>query len=66
MRAEQLLEGNRPSDELFDEMANLAASEEVDPSGDIHSSAEFKRHLCRVLTGRVLRTAIGRAERINE
>lgn len=66
LRAEQLLQGNRPSDELFDEMANLAASEEVDPSGDIHSSAEFKRHLCRVLTGRVLRTAFERAGRNHE
>jgi CO/xanthine dehydrogenase FAD-binding subunit len=29
----------------------------MDPTGDIHATSAFKRHLARVLTGRVLRKA---------
>ncbi|NIV54702.1 MAG: xanthine dehydrogenase family protein subunit M, partial [Actinobacteria bacterium] len=33
----------------------------VEPDGDIHASAEYRRHLSEVLAVRALRTAITRA-----
>jgi CO/xanthine dehydrogenase FAD-binding subunit len=53
--------GQEPSDPVLQEIARQAAAEEVQPTGDIHASAEFKRHLCRVLTYRALKTAYERA-----
>jgi CO/xanthine dehydrogenase FAD-binding subunit len=41
--------------------AAAAAAAEIDPAGDIHASADFKRQLTRVLTARVLRRAAARA-----
>lgn len=47
-----------PIDEgAITESARLASTEEIDPVGDIHASADFKRHLVRVLTARALRLA---------
>lgn len=58
--AEAVLTGNSPSEELFRE-ASEAAAAEVRPMGDIHGSAEYRRELVRVLTGRALtRAAQGR------
>ena len=53
--------GQRPDERLLAEVARQAAAEEVAPSGDIHASVEFKRHLCQVLTQRALTTALARA-----
>lgn len=57
---EQLI-GTAPTDQSFQEVARQTAAQEVEPTGDIHASADFKRHLCRVLTHRALTTAYGRA-----
>jgi aerobic carbon-monoxide dehydrogenase medium subunit len=45
------------------EAARIAATEEIDPVGDIHASADFKRHLVGVLTARALRLARARGSR---
>jgi carbon-monoxide dehydrogenase medium subunit len=37
------------------------AWQQAEPEPDIHASADYRRHLVRVLTGRVLRAAAGRA-----
>lgn len=58
--ATALLQGERPSETLFAEAAETAAGE-TDPGDDIHASAEFKRHLARVLTRRALTEAARRA-----
>lgn len=60
-RAAAALAGRPPSREAFQEAAELAAGQEIDPAGDIHASAEFKRHLTRVLTVRALERAAARA-----
>jgi CO/xanthine dehydrogenase FAD-binding subunit len=42
--------------------ADKASRDEMDPTGDIHASSDFKRHLARVVTGRALRRAFARAK----
>ena len=48
-------------DPYIDTAVAEAAQREIDPSGDIHASAEYKRHLARVLTRRALKLAFERA-----
>jgi carbon-monoxide dehydrogenase medium subunit len=59
-RAEALLRGNAPSEELFAEAAQTAA-EETAPSTDQRGPEDYKRHLARELTLRALRRAAARA-----
>ena len=59
--AEKALEGKPPTDENI-QAAARAAAEECDPVDDLRGSAEYKRSLVRVLTGRALRLAIARAK----
>jgi carbon-monoxide dehydrogenase medium subunit len=42
--------------------AEKASRDEMEPTGDIHASSDFKRHLARVITGRALRRAFARAK----
>lgn len=39
------------------EQAAGSAADDTDPPGDLNATADFRRHLARVLTGRALRTA---------
>ncbi len=50
------------SPEIIAAAADKASRDEMDPAGDVHATAEFKRHLARVLTGRALRRALQRAQ----
>ncbi len=59
--AARLLAGEEISQQAIEAAAEKASREEMDPTGDIHASAAFKRHLARVLTGRALRRAAERA-----
>lgn len=56
-----LLAGEQPTSELFAEAASKAATDEIDPSDDIHATAAFKRHLAEVMTRRALVSALERA-----
>jgi CO/xanthine dehydrogenase FAD-binding subunit len=56
-----LLEGERPSDELFERAAELCAAE-ARPISDVRGSADYRTELVRVLTRRALHEAVGRAE----
>lgn len=56
--AEAALAGQPPSRAALDAAADAAASA-VDPSGDLHGSANYRRHLVRVLTRRALADATG-------
>ncbi|MGH7324375.1 MAG: FAD binding domain-containing protein [Candidatus Rokuibacteriota bacterium] len=58
--AEQALEGRPPTGELIEHAAGLAA-EAARPISDQRGSADFRRHLVRVLTRRTLNTALVRA-----
>jgi CO/xanthine dehydrogenase FAD-binding subunit len=58
--AEQALEGRPITTELIEQAAGLAV-EAARPISDQRGSAEFRRHLVRVLTRRTLTTALARA-----
>lgn len=60
-RAEEVLRGREPSAELIEQAGQIAA-EEARPISDQRGSAEFRRHLVRVLTRRTLTRAIERAQ----
>jgi len=60
-RAEEILRGNRPSDELF-AAAAASAAEDCEPIADQRGPVDYKRHLAAELTKRVLRTATARAQ----
>jgi carbon-monoxide dehydrogenase medium subunit len=59
-RAEELLRGKPPSDELFAE-AGTIASQDCSPTADGRGPVDYKRHLAGVLTQRALRRATARA-----
>ncbi len=59
-RAEELLRGKSPSEELFEQAGQLA-SEDCMPSADGRGPVDYKRHLAAVLTKRALRRASARA-----
>jgi carbon-monoxide dehydrogenase medium subunit len=60
-RAEELLRGKAPSDELFAEAGGVA-SEDCTPFPDGRGPVDYKRHLAGVLTKRALRRAAARAQ----
>ena len=59
-RAEELLRGKAPSDDLYAE-AGTIASEDCSPTTDGRGPVDYKRHLAGVLTQRALRRATARA-----
>jgi len=59
-QTEAALEGQVPSDELFARAADVSAAE-CSPIADLRGSAEFRRHIVRVMTKRMLREALDRA-----
>lgn len=59
--AEHLLAGQRPSESLW-EAAAASVRTAVTPDGDIHASAEYRKHVAGVLTRRALAEAHSRAE----
>ena len=61
-RAEDLLRGQAPSQELFAQAREIAA-EDCSPSADGRGPVDYKRHLAGVLTERALRRATERALR---
>jgi aerobic carbon-monoxide dehydrogenase medium subunit len=60
-RAEELLRGKRPSEELFASVGEIA-SEDCSPSADGRGPIDYKRHLAGVLARRALSRATARAE----
>ena len=58
--AEDLLAGERPSAELFDEAARRA-TDDSDPPADVHGSPEYRRKVAAALVRRGLRAAADNA-----
>jgi carbon-monoxide dehydrogenase medium subunit len=61
-RAEELLRGKAPSQELFAQAGEIA-SEDCSPSADGRGPIDYKRHLAGVLTRRALGRAAERAQK---
>jgi carbon-monoxide dehydrogenase medium subunit len=59
-RAEELLRGQTPSEDLFAQAGQIA-SEDCSPVADGRGPVDYKRHLAGVLTTRALRRATARA-----
>ena len=60
-QAAEMLVGQAPTPEAIRAAAEKAASDEIDPGSDIHASAEYRRHLAKVLARRALTQAFDRA-----
>jgi carbon-monoxide dehydrogenase medium subunit len=60
-RAADVLVRNGLTEESIAEAAAVAAHEEIEPTDDIHATAEFKIHLAEVVTRRALAVARRRA-----
>ncbi len=59
--AETALIGERPTSAALAAAAEIAATQDISPGGDIHASAAYRRHLAKVLAARVLARAVDRA-----
>jgi carbon-monoxide dehydrogenase medium subunit len=60
-QAAAMLRGQVPTPEVIRAAAETAATADIDPGSDIHASADFRRHLARVLARRALEQAVERA-----
>jgi carbon-monoxide dehydrogenase medium subunit len=60
-QAAAVLEGQAPTPEAILEAAQTAGDQDVDPNSDINASAEYRRHLVKVLGQRALTEAFDRA-----
>jgi aerobic carbon-monoxide dehydrogenase medium subunit len=60
-RAEELLRGQPPSEELFAQAGEIASTD-CSPTADGRGPIDYKRHLAGVVTSRALRRASARAE----
>ncbi len=58
--AEELLSGEHLTDALLEKVGDVA-KESSDPISDVHASEEYRRHLVKVLTKRMLKKAWERA-----
>ncbi len=61
VQAAQGLIGEAPTEENILTAAEVAANQDIDPGNDIHASAEFRRHLAKVLATQALSEAFERA-----
>jgi carbon-monoxide dehydrogenase medium subunit len=59
--AEDLLKGQRPSNELFAEAARLA-TDGIDPPADLHGSGEYRKKVAATLVRRGLKAAADNAQ----
>lgn len=62
-RAEASLRGERPTVQAFAEAGRLA-SEETDPTADVHGSEAYRREMAAVYTRRALQAALERAQAV--
>jgi aerobic carbon-monoxide dehydrogenase medium subunit len=60
VEAEDLLVGERPSTELFDEAARRATGD-IDPPADLHGSSDYRKKVAAALVRRGLRAAADNA-----
>lgn len=59
--AEQLLIGESPGEQLFEQAGQQASAAIDEPLSDVHAPAQYRRHVAQVLTRRALAEAARRA-----
>jgi len=64
-KAEQMLEGNKPTQELLAKAGDMAATE-ISPISDLRASADYRRKVSAVLVRRALQDAIGQAKGVSQ
>ena len=62
VEAVEMLKGYKLDAKTINSAANHASKKEMDPIGNMHASADYQRHLSRVLTVRALEKAHNRAK----
>ncbi len=62
-KAGEILIGNVPTKEAIEEVAEAVASSEIDPATDLHSTADYRRSITRVLIVRSLTETFERAKK---
>ncbi|MGD2040730.1 MAG: xanthine dehydrogenase family protein subunit M [Anaerolineae bacterium] len=62
LQASAALQGQEPTEAAIAEAATIAGDADVDPQSDINASAEYRRHLVKVLSRRALTEAVERAQ----
>ena len=60
-RVEEAINGEKPSQALFDSAVGMVTDGIEEPLSDVHATAEYRAELARVLTRRALVEAVGRA-----
>jgi len=63
VKAAEMMVGEKPTSDLIADAAEFASRHEIDPMGDIHATADYKRHLASVLGKRTLGQAVRRANK---
>jgi carbon-monoxide dehydrogenase medium subunit len=61
--AEQVVIGQKPSDQVFQDAGQKAADAVEEPMSDTHASGEYRRYLAQVMTRRALAEAMTRVGR---
>ena len=61
-QAVALLQGEQPTPDLIVAAAETCATQDIDPTADIHASVAYRRHLAKVLARRALTEAFQRAK----
>jgi carbon-monoxide dehydrogenase medium subunit len=61
-QATATLQGEKLTPEAIEAAAHTAATADIDPPSDIHASADYRRHLAKVLARQVLEVANTRAK----
>ncbi len=62
---ENAINGEAPSEALFERACQMMADGIEDPTSDVHASVEYRRHLSKVLGVRALEEAVDRARAAN-
>jgi carbon-monoxide dehydrogenase medium subunit len=60
--ASRILVGQKPGAEAFEAVAEAIVKSEIDPGSDVHATADYRKHLTRVLVLRSLTEAFERAK----
>lgn len=62
VEASEILAGNKITEASIEAAAEKAAEDEIMPYGNVHASADYQKHLVKILTKRALTTAFERAK----